>query len=84
MQYVKHWQYTQCSTQYSITEPMNLCPNDNRPVQLVLDKDAIKQYFPNMLWFRPEQKSMRRFGALLPFDIDNEKQKDFVMTLGEA
>ncbi|MFT6267929.1 MAG: threonine synthase [Alphaproteobacteria bacterium] len=54
---------------------MNLCPKDNRPVQLILDTDRLKQDFPNMQWYRPEQKSMWRFGPLLPFDIGNAEQK---------
>jgi threonine synthase len=63
---------------------MNLCPNDSRPVQLVLDTDGIKKDFPNMQWFRPKQKSMWRFGPLLPFDVGNTDQKKHVLSLGEG
>lgn len=61
---------------------MNLCPKDNRPVKLVLDIDAIKNDYPDMSWFDPQQKNMWRFGPLLPFNINKESNK--VCSLGEG
>jgi threonine synthase len=84
MQYVKHWQCTDCGTEYSVEQPMNLCPKDNRPVKLILDTPSIKADFPDMSWYRPDVKSMWRFGPLLPFDIANEDQKEHIATLGEG
>jgi threonine synthase len=63
---------------------MNLCPADQRPVKLILDTQAIKHDFPDMQWFHPEEKSMWRFGPLLPFNIANPEQKDAVLSLGEG
>jgi threonine synthase len=63
---------------------MNLCPADGRPVQLILDTDAIKRDFPDMQWFHPQQKSMWRFGQLLPFNIGDPQQKEVIASLGEG
>ena len=63
--YFSHFQCTECASQYPITQPMNLCPKDNRPVKMVLDLEAINRDFPDMSWYQPEEKSMWRFGALM-------------------
>ena len=84
MKYVKHWQCTDCGTLYDTSDLMNLCPNDNRPVQLILDTDRIKQDFPGMSWFHPEEKSMWRFGPLLPFNIGDPEQREYILSLGEG
>lgn len=82
MRYVKHFQCTECDEIYPKSQLMNLCPNDDRPVQIILDVERIKSDFPEMTWFRPEVKNMWRFGPLLPFDIANDKSD--VVTLGEG
>ncbi|MDM7860380.1 threonine synthase [Alteromonas sp. ASW11-36] len=82
MQYVKYFQCTECGSTYDTTEPMNLCPRDNRPVRLVLDIALIKQDYPDMSWYRPDEKSMWRFGPLLPFN--KATQPDKVVSLGEG
>jgi threonine synthase len=84
MQYIKHWECTECGTHYPVGKSMNLCPADQRPVKLILDTQAIKRDFPDMQWFHPEIKSMWRFGPLLPFDISHPEQKASVLSLGEG
>lgn len=82
MKYIKHLECVECKQTYSTMAPMNLCPADGRPVQLVLDISAIIADFPTMTWFRPAHKSMWRFGPLLPFDIGTQSEK--ICTLGEG
>lgn len=82
MNYVKHFKCTECQQTYPVTQAMNLCPEDGRPVEMILEVERIREDFPGMSWYRPEQKSMWRFGPLLPFDIGNEPQN--VVSLGEG
>lgn len=84
MNYVKYWQSTEDNSIYSVDKPMNLCPNTGRPVKLILDTERIKADYPDMSWYRPNVKSMWRFGPLLPFDIANETHKSVIATLGEG
>lgn len=82
MKYLDHLECTECGTHYPKDELMNLCPKDNRPVQMRLDIEAIKSDYPDFSWYLPEQKSMWRFGPLLPFDIS--QQKSVICSLGEG
>ena len=82
MKYVKHFQCTECQKTYSIDEPMNLCPDDGRPVEMILDVESISKDFPDKSWYRPDVNSMWRFGPLLPFDV--HAQPDKVVCLGEG
>lgn len=63
---------------------MNLCPEDNRPVQILLDIDRIKNERPNRSWYNPQRPDMWRFGALLPLDIQNPDDQPFIIALGEG
>ena len=82
LKYIKHYQCTECHKTYSIEQPMNLCPDDGRPVQLVLDTQALSHDFPDLSWYIANENSMWRFGSLLPFDIRN--QSESVCSLGEG
>ncbi len=82
MQYVKHFQCTECQTIYPVDTAMNLCPNDGRPVRLILDVERIRADFPDFTWYNPEEKSMWRFGPLLPFNKQQQPEK--VVSLGEG
>ena len=82
MKYVKHYTCTECGTTYPIETPMNLCPRDQRPVRMTLDTEAIAADYPNNSWYHPEQRSMWRFGHLLPFDISSDPES--VCSLGEG
>ncbi len=57
-----HLQCTFCGAQYTNDAPMNLCPNDQRPVQAVYDTKALKK----TTWYHPQRKNMWRFSGLLP------------------
>jgi threonine synthase len=61
---------------------MNLCNNDGRPVEMVVDVASIAEDYPSMSWYHPHIKNMWRFGPLLPFDIT--RSPDNVCTLGEG
>ena len=61
---------------------MNLCNDDGRPVQMVVDIASIAQDYTSMSWYQPDVKNMWRFGPLLPFDINTSP--DSVCTLGEG
>lgn len=82
MKYVKHFKCTECDSTYPVNAPMNLCPADGRPVEMILDVEAIRAAFEGDSWYRPEFTSMWRFGPLLPFDIGNQQEQ--VCTLGEG
>ena len=82
MKYIKHYQCTECHTVYDTQQPMNLCPQDGRPVQMIVNTDRLKADFPGFSWYRPEQKNMWRFGPLLPFDINT--QGEHISSLGEG
>lgn len=82
MKYVKHFQCSECQRTYPIDKPMNLCPHDGRPVEMILDVESIRADFPDKHWYRPDVNSMWRFGPLLPFDV--HAQSDKVVSLGEG
>lgn len=82
MKFIKHLECTECGTQYPADKPMNLCLKDNRPVQMVLDIEAIKNAYKGMDWYQPDVRNMWRFGPLMPFDIGLDQSK--VCTLGEG
>lgn len=63
---------------------MNLCPRDNRPLQIAIDIEAIKSQQPDFTWYHPDEKSMWRFGSLLALDINDEKDKQSILSLGEG
>jgi len=84
MSYLKLLRCTGCKTEYPTDQLMNLCPNDNRPLELIIDVEQIKQDKPNFEWYRPEIKSMWRFGSLLGLDINDENDKQNIITLGEG
>jgi len=69
-----------CGTDYPVDQPMNLCPADGRPVQMVLDTNQVHSSHPDGDWYKPSINSMWRFGALLPLTpADNE-----IVSLGEG
>ncbi len=69
-----------CGATYPVDRPMNLCPKDGRPVQMVLDTERVQKEFPDRSWFQPDVRSMWRFGALLPLNPANHD----VVSLGEG
>ena len=84
MSYATNLRCTGCGSEYPADHLMNLCPKDNRPVEVVINTEAIKEQLPNFKWYRPDIKSMWRFGALLPLDINNSIDNNSIVSLGEG
>ena len=57
-----HLECTFCNEKYPNNQLMNLCPKDQRPVQVVYDLKAIKK----TNWYQPTRKDLWRFAGLLP------------------
>ena len=84
MSYLKYLKCSDCGKEYPKDKLMNLCPEDNRPLELIIDIEQIKKDKPNFQWYRPEIKSMWRFGSLLGLDINNPKDQKDIISLGEG
>ncbi len=84
MSYLKWLKCTDCGAEYPGERLMNLCEKDNRPLELIIDVAQISQDKPNFEWYRPELKSMWRFGSLLGLDINNEADRKDIISLGEG
>ena len=60
---------------------MNLCPVDNRPVQVVLDLDRLQAEQGPDGWWNPARRDLWRFGGLLPLDVNDPDDRRHVVTL---
>ena len=63
---------------------MNLCPRDQRPVQIVLDLERLARDHPGTGWHRPERRNLWRFGPLLALDRDDPADAEHIVSLGEG
>ena len=84
MSYASQLRCTACGTEYPFGEVMNLCPVDQRPVEVVLDLDRLEAERPEMAWYDPERPDMWRFGALLALDVNDARDREHVVALGEG
>ena len=84
MSYCRVLRCTACGTEYPADTLMNLCPVDDRPVQMVMDTAELKQDMPQLQWYHPERPSMWRFGALLGLNWDDPADRRFIQSLGEG
>ncbi|TQV85533.1 threonine synthase [Aliikangiella coralliicola] len=84
MSYVSKLCCTYCATTYPKTDLMNLCPKDGRPLEIIIDVAKVKEELPEFSWYRPQLKSMWRFGSLLALDINNEQDRRNIVSLGEG
>lgn len=75
---------TACGAEYPATTLMNLCPADGRPVMIINDLERLQAEQPENSWHRPERQDMWRFGGLLPLDINNPADQQYIVTLGEG
>jgi threonine synthase len=75
---------TACGAEYPAATLMNLCPVDNRPVEMVIDIERLQAEQPTTAWYRPDRNDMWRFGGLLPLDIANPEERRYITTLGEG
>jgi len=73
-----------CGAEYPADRPMNLCPQDRRPVEMLLDVDRIDRGERSPAWYHPEIKSMWRFGSLLPLDCASSEGREHIVSLGEG
>jgi threonine synthase len=84
MSYISHLRCTGCGAEYPADAVMNLCPADQRPVEIIMDLERLMAQHPHQGWYHPERKDMWRFGGLLPLDINDAADRRHIMTLGEG
>jgi len=84
MSYVRCLRGLGSGKEYPPETIMNLCPEDGRPVEMVLDTDRLRAEKPNAAWYHPERRDMWRFGALLPLDIADPTDLKHIVALGEG
>lgn len=63
---------------------MNLCEQDGRPVQVVLDIDRLKSERGRDGGWDPSRLDLWRFGGLLPLDVADPEDRRHVVALGEG
>jgi threonine synthase len=63
---------------------MNLCPVDDRPVQVVLDLERLRRERGRDGFWSPDRANLWRFGGLLPLDWDDPADRESIVTLGEG
>jgi threonine synthase len=84
MSYISHLHCTGCGAQYPADTPMNLCPADHRPVEIIMDLEHLMREQPDLSWYHPERMDMWRFGGLLPLDINDPEDRQHIVNLGEG
>jgi threonine synthase len=84
MSYAKILRCTSCAAEFPVDGLINLCPHDNRPLEIILDVERVKIEKPDMQWYRPELKSMWRFGSLLALDSNDTNDQKNIISLGEG
>jgi len=71
-------------TEYPVDVPMNLDPVDGRPVEMVLDLDALARQWPDASWYTPGRRDMWRFGGLMAMDVNDPGDARCITALGEG
>lgn len=84
MSYVSHLLCPSSGAIYPARKIMNLCEQDGRPVQIMLDLERLKSERGADGFWNPERRDMWRFGGLLPLDVDDPKDRPNVVSLGEG
>jgi len=84
MSYATKLRCTACSAEFPADELINLCPHDDRPLEIILDIERIKAEKNNMQWYRPELRSMWRFTSMLALDINDSNDSEHIVSLGEG
>lgn len=73
-----------CGARWSADQLHNLCPTDQRPLEIGLDLDRIRSEFgPDGGW-DPSVRSLWRFGALLPLNWNDRGERARIVSLGEG
>ncbi len=73
-----------CGWTGSLDEIVNLCPVDGRPLRVALDLDRLTALRGRDGWWRPERRSLWRFGGLLPLDWDDPGDRAWIVSQGEG
>jgi threonine synthase len=84
MRYVSRLACPTCGATYPADRVMNLCPRDNRPVQVVIDLERLKAERGPDGWWDPARRDLWRFGGLLPLDVNDPDDRRHVVSLGEG
>ena len=84
MSTISHLSCTGCGAEYPADTVMNLCPEDHRPVQIIMDLERLLAEQPDHAWYQPGRKDMWRFGGLLPLDINDAGDRPHIVNLGEG
>lgn len=84
MRYGSHLNCPTCGATYPIDAIMNLCPSDNRPLQITIDLDRLKAEQGRAGWWNPARHDLWRFGGLLPLDINDPADRGHIVSRGEG
>lgn len=84
MGFVRHLKGIGSGATYPADAIMNLCPEDGRPVEVVLDLDRLREERGADGWYKPGRSDMWRFGGLLPLDIDDPQDRRWIVCKGEG
>jgi threonine synthase len=84
MGFVSHLSCSTCGATYPAGQVVNLCPQDGRPLQVVIDLERLKAKHGPDGWWNPERTDLWRFGGLLPLNIDDPADRPHIVTLGEG
>jgi threonine synthase len=84
MRYVSHLACSVCGATYPVDRVMNLCPSDNRPVQMVMDLDRLRSERGRDGWWDAGRRDLWRFGGLLPLDVTDPDDGRHAVTRGEG
>jgi threonine synthase len=84
MGYTSHLACSVCNAQYPADRIMNLCEQDGRPLQIVLDLERLAAERGRDGWWTPSRANLWRFGGLLPLDFDSPEDRRHITTLGEG
>lgn len=74
---------TGCGAEYPADRLMNLCPVDQRPVEIIIDLQRLQRQQPGLGWYHPERRDLWRFGGLLALDIADAADREFITGLGD-
>jgi threonine synthase len=84
MGFVSHLSCSTCGASYPAGQVMNLCREDGRPLQVVMDLERLKAEFGRDGWWSSTRTDLWRFGALLPLNADDPADRRHIVTLGEG
>jgi threonine synthase len=84
MRYVSRLACPVCGATYPADRVMNLCPVDNRPVQVELDLERLAAERGRDGWWDPSRRDLWRYGGLLPLDVNDPDDRRHVVSRGEG